>query len=94
MHTPDSSRYWIAHSYEERFHDGLEPENVDKVSTFAAFIILLGDDSVTHPSSTIYLMYWHVFLVSQEFLRLWFKDHCNPYEDEVSYMAGLCKLPL
>ncbi|KAF9597213.1 hypothetical protein IFM89_016354 [Coptis chinensis] len=48
VHTPDSSRYWIAHSYEERFQAGLEPENVDK-----------------------------------EFLRLWFKDHCNPYEDEV-----------
>lgn len=48
VHTPDSSRYWIAHSYEERFQSGLEPENVDK-----------------------------------EFLRLWFKDHCNPYEDEV-----------
>ncbi|KAG6672354.1 hypothetical protein I3842_16G053200 [Carya illinoinensis] len=48
VHTPDSSRYWIAHSYEERFHNSIEPENVDK-----------------------------------EFLRLWFKDHCNPYEDEV-----------
>ncbi|KAH9608606.1 hypothetical protein KSS87_004328 [Heliosperma pusillum] len=48
VHTPDSSRYWIAHSYEERFQKGLEPANVDK-----------------------------------EFLRLWFKDHCNPYEDEV-----------
>nr|XP_017245859.1 PREDICTED: phosphoribosylaminoimidazole-succinocarboxamide synthase, chloroplastic [Daucus carota subsp. sativus] len=48
VHTPDSSRYWIAHSYEERFKNGLEPENVDK-----------------------------------EFLRLWFKDNCNPYEDEV-----------
>ncbi|VVA16237.1 PREDICTED: phosphoribosylaminoimidazolesuccinocarboxamide [Prunus dulcis] len=48
VHTPDSSRYWIAHTYEERFKNGLEPENVDK-----------------------------------EFLRLWFKDHCNPYEDEV-----------
>ncbi|KAL0363765.1 UNVERIFIED_CONTAM: Phosphoribosylaminoimidazole-succinocarboxamide synthase, chloroplastic [Sesamum calycinum] len=48
VHTPDSSRYWIAHSYEERFQKGLEPENIDK-----------------------------------EFLRLWFKDHCNPYEDEV-----------
>ncbi|XP_058096971.1 phosphoribosylaminoimidazole-succinocarboxamide synthase, chloroplastic isoform X2 [Magnolia sinica] len=48
VHTPDSSRYWIAHSYEEHFWNGLEPENVDK-----------------------------------EFLRLWFKDHCNPYEDEV-----------
>lgn len=48
VHTPDSSRYWIARSYEERLQSSLEPENVDK-----------------------------------EFLRLWFKDHCNPYEDEV-----------
>ncbi|CAH1443319.1 unnamed protein product [Lactuca virosa] len=48
VHTPDSSRYWLAHSYEARFNNGLEPENVDK-----------------------------------EFLRLWFKDHCNPYEDKV-----------
>ncbi|PIA33465.1 hypothetical protein AQUCO_04100117v1 [Aquilegia coerulea] len=48
VHTPDSSRYWIANTYEERFQGGLEPDNVDK-----------------------------------EFLRLWFKDHCNPYEDEV-----------
>lgn len=48
VHTPDSSRYWISHSYEEHFKNGLEPENVDK-----------------------------------EFLRLWFKDHCNPYEDKV-----------
>ncbi|XP_078432943.1 purin 7 isoform X1 [Wolffia australiana] len=48
VHTPDSSRYWIADSYEERFANGLEPENVDK-----------------------------------EFLRLWFRDHCNPYEDKV-----------
>ncbi|KAL6317368.1 hypothetical protein AAG906_030121 [Vitis piasezkii] len=48
VHTPDSSRYWIANSYEERFRNGIEPENVDK-----------------------------------EFLRLWFREHCNPYEDEV-----------
>ncbi|KAK8552160.1 hypothetical protein V6N13_120579 [Hibiscus sabdariffa] len=48
VHTPDSSRYWIANSYEERFQNGLEPENVDK-----------------------------------EFLRLWFRENCNPYEDKV-----------
>lgn len=48
VHTPDSSRYWIARSYEDRFQNGLEPENVDK-----------------------------------EFLRLWFKNNCNPYEDKV-----------
>ena len=28
--TPDSSRYWIAASYNERFGAGLEPENIDK----------------------------------------------------------------
>ncbi|XP_071923808.1 phosphoribosylaminoimidazole-succinocarboxamide synthase, chloroplastic-like isoform X4 [Coffea arabica] len=48
VHIPDSSRYWIGHSYQEHFWNGLEPENVDK-----------------------------------EFLRLWFNDHCNPYEDKV-----------
>ncbi|OIW02553.1 hypothetical protein TanjilG_12867 [Lupinus angustifolius] len=48
VHTPDSSRYWIANSYLERFQNGLDPENVDK-----------------------------------EFLRLWFKSHCDPYKDEV-----------
>lgn len=48
VHTPDSSRYWIAASYEERQRQGLEPENIDK-----------------------------------EFLRLWFKSKCDPYNDKV-----------
>lgn len=30
IHTPDSSRYWLADSYEERLAAGLEPENIDK----------------------------------------------------------------
>jgi phosphoribosylaminoimidazole-succinocarboxamide synthase len=30
IHTPDSSRYWLADSYEERMAAGLEPENIDK----------------------------------------------------------------
>jgi len=47
IHTPDSSRYWIADSYDERMKNGEEPENVDK-----------------------------------EFLRLWFKENCDPYKDE------------
>ncbi len=46
VHTPDSSRYWIADTYEELHVQGKEPENIDK-----------------------------------EFLRLWFKDHCDPYND-------------
>ena len=48
IHTPDSSRYWKAESYDERFNQGLEPEYFDK-----------------------------------EFLRLWFRDHCDPYKDEI-----------
>lgn len=30
LHTPDSSRYWLAESYEERFARNQEPENIDK----------------------------------------------------------------
>jgi phosphoribosylaminoimidazole-succinocarboxamide synthase len=30
IHTPDSSRYWLAPSYEERFALQQEPENIDK----------------------------------------------------------------
>ena len=47
IHTPDSSRYWIAESYDERMAAGQEPQNIDK-----------------------------------EFLRLWFVDNCDPYNDE------------
>jgi phosphoribosylaminoimidazole-succinocarboxamide synthase len=30
VHTPDSSRYWVMSSYEERFAAGKEPESLDK----------------------------------------------------------------
>lgn len=30
IHTPDSSRYWLASSYCERFEAGLDPESLDK----------------------------------------------------------------
>ncbi len=30
IHTPDSSRFWIAESYEERLQAGLEPDSLDK----------------------------------------------------------------
>lgn len=30
IHTPDSSRYWLANSYAERMAQNLEPENIDK----------------------------------------------------------------
>jgi phosphoribosylaminoimidazole-succinocarboxamide synthase len=30
VHTPDSSRFWMADSYEDRFRDGLPPNRLDK----------------------------------------------------------------
>ena len=30
IHTPDSSRYWIAETYQERMRSKLEPQNIDK----------------------------------------------------------------
>ena len=48
IHTPDSSRFWVADTYQQRMREGQEPDNVDK-----------------------------------EFLRLWFTENCDPYEDEV-----------
>ena len=54
IHTPDSSRYWKAATYDERFNAGEDPEYFDK-----------------------------------EFLRLWFKEHCDPYKDEVLPKAPL-----
>ncbi len=48
IHTPDSSRYWQADSFESRFRAGQEPDYFDK-----------------------------------EFLRLWFKEHSDPYHDAV-----------
>jgi phosphoribosylaminoimidazole-succinocarboxamide synthase len=30
VHTPDSSRFWRSNDYQQRFEEGLEPENFDK----------------------------------------------------------------
>ena len=38
VHTPDSSRYWVAGSYEERLAAGDEPESLDKEVVRRAFI--------------------------------------------------------
>ncbi|PKO05376.1 MAG: phosphoribosylaminoimidazolesuccinocarboxamide synthase [Chloroflexi bacterium HGW-Chloroflexi-3] len=37
VHTPDSSRFWKAENYTERFEQGLEPENFDKEFIRMAF---------------------------------------------------------
>lgn len=48
VHTPDSSRYWLSETYEQRFEQHEAPDSIDK-----------------------------------DFLRLWFKDHCDPYHDPI-----------
>lgn len=30
MHTPDSSRFWLSETYEQRLAEGLEPDNINK----------------------------------------------------------------
>ena len=47
VHTPDSSRYWLAETYDECMKTTGKPQNIDKES-----------------------------------VRLWFRDHCDPYKDE------------
>ena len=54
IHTPDSSRYWIAENYSDRIENNQEPQNIDK-----------------------------------EFLRLWFVENCDPYNDETLPEAPL-----
>jgi phosphoribosylaminoimidazole-succinocarboxamide synthase len=38
LHTPDSSRFWKASSYKERFERGEEPENLDKEFIRLAYV--------------------------------------------------------
>lgn len=52
IHTPDSSRWYKAATYQKRMTQDLEPEYFDK-----------------------------------EFLRLWFREHCDPYKDKVLPVA-------
>jgi phosphoribosylaminoimidazole-succinocarboxamide synthase len=48
IHTPDSSRFWLAGSYEERFAQGLDPESFDKeyVRRYLAERGFLGDGPI------------------------------------------------
>jgi phosphoribosylaminoimidazole-succinocarboxamide synthase len=48
IHTPDSSRYWIKNSYEERFSMGQDPQKLDKeyVRQWLAEMGFLGDGEI------------------------------------------------
>jgi phosphoribosylaminoimidazole-succinocarboxamide synthase len=50
IHTPDSSRFWYANSYEERFQAGQDPESFDKeyVRRFLAKAGFTGDGPIPH----------------------------------------------
>ncbi len=38
VHTPDSSRYWLADTYQQHFNAGLEPDNFDKEFIRLAYV--------------------------------------------------------
>ena len=50
IHTPDSSRFWYASTYEQRFADGEDPESFDKeyVRRFLAAQGFRGDGPIPH----------------------------------------------
>lgn len=50
VHTPDSSRYWVAATYEERFQAGKEPESLDK-EFFRLWLRDQGFDPAKHEGS-------------------------------------------
>ena len=50
VHTPDSSRYWVADTYEERLAAGAEPESLDKEIVRRALIELGYDGDGAPPA--------------------------------------------
>ncbi len=50
MHTPDSSRYWVADTYERRLSEGDEPESLDKEVVRRALIDAGYDGHGTPPT--------------------------------------------
>ena len=56
VHTPDSSRWWVASSYDERVADGAEPESLDKevVRRALADIGYTGEGPVPELSPTVW----------------------------------------
>ena len=69
IHTPDSSRYWVQHSYIERFNKGEEPENIDK-DIIRKWIKKNYDDPYSMSSKDLKVPDELVELVSQRYLEL------------------------
>jgi phosphoribosylaminoimidazole-succinocarboxamide synthase len=56
VHTPDSSRWWVAESYDERVAAGDEPESLDKevVRRALAAVDFRGDGAIPHLSEEVW----------------------------------------
>ena len=100
IHTPDSSRFWVAKSYDERHANGkvrtnlpAHAENVvysDSHHLYASDHSSCNECKLRHVSfmyklkDTISAHSWTVQEpenIDKEFLRLWFRDNCDPYKD-------------
>jgi phosphoribosylaminoimidazole-succinocarboxamide synthase len=76
VHTPDSSRFWIADSYEERFVAGEEPENFDKefLRLWYADRGYRGDGEPPEPTNDL------IAQVSQRYIALYEKLTSQTFE--------------
>ena len=83
VHTPDSSRFWVADSYEERFVGGEEPENFDKefLRLWYADHGYRGDGEPPAPTDDL------IAQVSQRYIALYEKLTAQTFEPG-AYPAG------
>jgi len=72
VHTPDSSRYWIADSYEDRFAKGQEPEALDK-EFVRKMIIAEGYDIDSDENPAKYMTDEIRFQAAKKYLQLFEK---------------------
>ena len=89
IHTPDSSRYWIQSTYGNIFLI-LEFHNLYffylfQMKDLMQMKIQIIQIKVIYCISKIFqkinkLCEYNLYL---EFLRLWFKDNCDPYKDKI-----------
>ena len=95
VHTPDSSRFWKADNYIERFEQGLEPENFDKEFIRMAFAELgyRGDGEPPQVPEKIWVQASQRYIQIYEMLtRLEFDPAAYPAEARIQenlHTAGI-----
>jgi phosphoribosylaminoimidazole-succinocarboxamide synthase len=101
IHTPDSSRYWIADTYAQQHAEvrAIRWREAGQGTAAAALLcVLMHLHTCTFacicPCCCCCLQGQEPQNIDKEFLRLWFRANCDPYNDPVggSRTALSCKL--